>query len=89
MTAPELFIKNQTLSHEFSLFLLEHPEMAERIPKGALVVLLPKNDPELCHENMNLAQLHREPDQPIVYVHIEKIKPARSRLVRPQLEIIT
>ena len=88
MTTDELFIKNQTLSHEFSLYLLEHPELAERIPQDALVILMPKSDPDLCHENMKLADAQREPDQPIVFVHVEKIKPARSRLVRPQLEVI-
>ena len=49
---------------------------------------MPKSDPDLCHENMKLAETQREPDQPIVYVHVEKIKPARSRLVRPQLEVV-
>lgn len=88
MTTDELFIKNQTLSHEFSLYLLEHPELAERIPQDALVILMPKSEPDLCHENMKLAENLRQPDQPIVYVHVEKIKPARSRLVHPQLEIV-
>ena len=89
MTTDELFIKNQTLSHEFSLYLHELPELAESIPQDALVILMPKSDPDLCHENMKLAEAQREPDQPIVYVHVEKIKPARSRLVRPQLEIVS
>ena len=88
MTTDELFIKNQTLSHEFSLYLFEHPDIAERIPHDAQVILLPKNDPELCRENMKLSQAQREPKQPVVYVHVDKIKPARSRLVHPELEII-
>ena len=88
MTTDELFIKNQILSHEFSLYLLEHPDLAERIPQDALVILMPKSDPDLCHENMKLAEAQREPDQPIVYLHVEKTKPAPSRLVRPQLEVV-
>ena len=57
MTSDELFIKNQTLSHEFSLYLFEHLDIAERIPPGAQIILLPKNDPELCRENIKLAKV--------------------------------
>ena len=89
MTADEILIKNQTLSHEFSLYLFEHPEVAEQIPKGAQIALLPKSDPELCHENLRLAKVQQESNQQIVYVHIEKLKPARSRLVHPKLEILS
>lgn len=89
MTGEELFVKHQTLSHEFGLYLLEHPEMAEPISKDALVILLPKSDPDLYFENMKLAESQREPKQPVVYIHVDKIKPARSRLVQPELEIIS
>ena len=56
----ELVEKNITLSMEFSRYVIEHPKVAEQIPKGAQVVLLPQDDPELCRENLKLAELHRE-----------------------------
>jgi hypothetical protein len=88
MTQNELFMKNQTLSHEFELYLLEHPEMAEKIPPNAQVILLPKDDPELLSANKKLAKQNQESRQPVVYVHVERLQPIRSRLVRPELEIV-
>ncbi len=41
MTEQELFRKNLRLSKEFHLYLLEHPELAEKTPENALIVLLP------------------------------------------------
>ena len=87
MTEQELFTKNLKLSTEFDLYVLEHPEVAEQIPDNALILLLPDEDPELCARNLALAQSHREPDQPVVHIHVEKIAPPRSRLVNPRVEI--
>jgi hypothetical protein len=87
MTDKDLFMKNLKLSKEFDLHLLEHPEVAEQIPENALIVLLPEEDQELCGINMELARVRREPNQPIVYVRVEKVAPPRSRLVNPRVEI--
>jgi hypothetical protein len=87
MTAQELFTKNLKLSTEFDLYLLEHPEVAEQIPENALLVLLPKEDPELCEKNLELAKARREPGQTVVRVWVEKVAPPRSRIVNPRVEI--
>jgi len=87
MNEQELFVKNNLLSTEFSRYVLEHPEFARQIPEGALVVLLPENDPELCQRNLELVRSQRELDHPVVYVHVEKLAPQHSRLVDPELEL--
>ena len=87
MTEKELFTRNLKLSTEFDLYLLEHPEVAERIPENALIVLLPEEDTDLCEKNLELAKTRREPGQAIVYVRVEKVAPPRSRLVNPKVEI--
>jgi len=76
--------KNITLSFEFERYLLEHPEILEQIPDGAQVVLLPKDDPELCRINLDVAQKTRK-ISPIVCVEIEALAPPRSRLINPRL----
>jgi hypothetical protein len=43
MNTQEMFEKNQRLSTEFDLYLLDHPEVAEQIPDGALLVFVPAN----------------------------------------------
>lgn len=81
-----MFNKNLTLSTEFSRYVLEHRRFAEKIPENAQVVLLPEYDPELCQVNLELAKKQREKGQPVVYVRVEKLKPAKSRLVNPRIE---
>ncbi len=56
-------------------------------PFGALVVLLPEDDPELSRVNLAIAKKRREAGQPVVHVHFKKSKLASS-LVKPRLEII-
>ena len=77
MTKEELFRKNQQLSTEFELYLLEHPELEEKIPNNAMIVLLPDYDKELAEMNMKLAEANKEPEQTIVYVRVEKLRISR------------
>lgn len=87
MTEQDLFLKNLKLSREFDLYLIEHPEVAERIPANALIVLLPEDDPELCAKNQELARVRREPGQAVVSVRVGALTPPRSRLVDPKVEV--
>jgi hypothetical protein len=73
-----MFEKNQRLSTEFDLYLLDHPEVAEGIPDGALVVCVPAFDKELARRNRALARKSRGAAQPVVYVHLTRM--AASRL---------
>jgi len=86
--SPETVVeKNITLSFEFERYIQDHPELLERIPDGADVVLLPHDDPELYRINLDAAQKRRHADDsvPIVYVEIEALAPPRSRLVNPRM----
>ncbi|GFP21052.1 hypothetical protein HKBW3S43_01836 [Candidatus Hakubella thermalkaliphila] len=85
MTEKELFEKNQKLSTEFDLYLLDHPELLDKIPENALIVLLPEFDQELKQKNLEMARLHREKEQPLVYVKVDKMR--ASRLEGLQLEV--
>jgi hypothetical protein len=87
MSEKEFFEKNLVLTTEFDRYILEHPEVAEQIPLNAQIVLLPKDDPEICQRNREVATARREPGQPVVYVRIEKLAPQISRLVNPQLTV--
>ena len=77
MTREELFRKNQQLSTEFDLYLLEHPEVEGKIPDNAMIVLLPEYDKELSEINTKLAESNREPGQSIVYVRVGKLRVSR------------
>ena len=90
MIEEDVFAKNLALSTEFSRYVLEHPEVGESLPPNARVILLPREDPELCRINLKMAekQRSREPDQPVVYVYIEEIAPVKSRLVTLHLDTV-
>ena len=90
MTSKDLFDKNLVLSTELSRYLLEHPEVAQSIPKDAIVVILPQYDPKLAEENLKIAETRREKNQPMVLVRVEKLAPERkSRLIKPTVEILS
>jgi len=75
------------LSFEFARYLLVHPEMDEKIPKGAQVVLLPDYDEKLRRFNLRNSKQQREKGQPVIYVRIKKLNPERrSRLVGTKIE---
>ena len=90
MNKKELFEKNLELTLEFSRYVLEHPEVARRIPKDAIVVILPEYDQELAEENLKIVEARREENQPMIVVRVKKLAPPRkSRLVEPTLELVS
>ena len=88
MSERELIEKNFSLSIEFSKYIFEHPEIEDKIPKGAQVILLPEYDKELYDYNLMIAEKQRETDQPVVFVKIKKLlAPRLSRVSNAELEI--
>ena len=87
MTEQEIFSTNLILSTEFDRYILEHPEIADKIPLNAQIVFLPEDDPELCRINLEIAEYQREEGQQVVYVHIGAVSPHISRLKNVSLEV--
>ena len=79
--------RNAILAIEFARYVREHPAFAARIPQGAQVVLQLPRDPKFNAWARRLAKRQREPGQPVVFVKIRRVRPPRSALVAPQLEI--
>jgi hypothetical protein len=78
--------KNSELIKEFNRYVREHPEFADDIPKNAIVVMQLEKDPRFNHWSRKLAKTHVAHGQPIVYVHIQKLKPLRSRIEKLELK---
>ena len=51
MTEEMIVRKNFELLEEFHRYAFEHPEIFDRIPKDAQLIILPENDPELLAAN--------------------------------------
>jgi hypothetical protein len=81
--------KYEEVFTEFSRYVLEHPEFLDSVLADALVVFVDKHDPEFSRCNIEMAHEHATvddlPERPIVYVDTGRIRPVRSRLVRPRI----
>ena len=79
--------RNSIIGMEFDRYIREHPEFTERIPQNAHIVLLLRGDKEFNEWSSNLAKKQAEKDQPIVYITINKMTTAYSRI--KDLELVT
>lgn len=79
--------KHAILVTEFDRYVIEHPEFAAKIPLNAQVVLQVEGDEEYNEWSRQLAERQREPEQAMVYVKIKGLKPAKSRLLNPELAV--
>lgn len=85
MTPKEFIDKCLLVGGEFDRYVLEHPQVLDRIPKGAAIILLPKDDPDFCRENLKLARQITERGETVAYVEFDQILPQKSRLVNPRV----
>ena len=84
MKQEEVAKKNLDLFHEFMMYALENPEILDRIPKGAQLVILPEDDPQLCENNLEIVHKREEEGQTVVTVRM--LTPKR---VVPKIEVAT
>ena len=81
--------KNTELIKEFNRYIREHPEFAESIPDGAVVVMQLEGDEEFNAWSRRLAESRAQegqPGRPIVYIKIKGLAPLHSRIKDLELE---
>ncbi len=79
--------KQAIIATEFDRYVIEHPEFAMKIPRNAQIVLQVEGDEKYNKWSRQLAERQREPGQRIVYVKVKGLKPAKSRLLKPEVAI--
>ncbi len=79
--------KHSILVAEFDRYVVEHPELAEKIPQNAQIVLQVEGDKEYNIWSKQLAESQREPSQPVIYVKVKGLKPVKSRLIEPEVAL--
>jgi len=79
--------KHAILVTEFDRYINEHPECAVKIPKNAQIIIQVVGDEEYNKWSKRLAERQREPQQPVVYVKVRGLKPAKSRLIKPEVAL--
>jgi len=79
--------KHAILVTEFDRYVIEHPELAAKIPPNAQIVLQVEGDDEYNEWSRKLAERQREQGQPAIYVKVKGLKPAKSRLIKPEVAV--
>lgn len=74
----EFFARNSELSMEFSKYVLEHPEMDDRLTEEAVVVFLPEFDAELADFNSRMAKEIEDEGGRVLYVKVKQMAPKIS-----------
>lgn len=79
--------RHAILVAEFDRYVVEHPEFAMKIPQNAQIVLQVEGNEEYNNWSRQLADKQREPGQIAVYVKVKGLKPAESRLIKPEVAL--
>ena len=71
----EMITRNIELSAEFSKYIFEHPDIEEKIPLDAEIVLLPEFDKELKKYNLEIAKRMESESEKVFYISIKNLRP--------------
>ncbi len=80
MTRDEVIKKNLDLHSEWMKYSFENPDVLDRIPKGAVLVILPEDDKELYEENYKVLEENKKKDIPVFVVTMKMPKPQISSI---------
>jgi hypothetical protein len=87
MTRQEQCRRNDELFALFIRQVLDNPTMTRKIPKGAEVIFLPENDPELYQANLELGKHVRTKEgKHVAFIKITLI-PQKMTVYVPHLKI--
>jgi hypothetical protein len=86
MTRQEQCRRNDELFALFMRQVLDNPALTRKIPKGAEVIFLPENDPELYQANLELGKrVKAKENKRVVYIKITLV-PQTMTVYVPRLE---
>jgi siroheme synthase (precorrin-2 oxidase/ferrochelatase) len=80
MTKQEIIKKNLDLHSEWMKYAFENPDVLDRIPKGAVLVILPEDDKELYAENYKILEQNKRKGIPVFVVTMKMPKPQISNI---------
>ena len=88
MTAAEkkMIEKNLDLLFEFEKYVLEHPEITEKIPRDAIVFMKLVGNRKFNQWSARWAKRQAKKGQPLISVTVKKLSPVHSRIKGLALE---
>jgi len=72
MTKDQILKGNLDLLNEFMKIAFDHPDILDKIPYEAELVILPENDPELYKANLKIKQSLKKRGEKFVVVRMKK-----------------
>jgi hypothetical protein len=72
--------KNAELLTEFDRYVMEHPQVADAIPNGALVAMEVEDDQDFNQWSHQMVRTQAASGQQIVFIRIKKLRPVQSRI---------
>ena len=82
MTAAEkkMIEKNLDLLFEFEKYVLQHPEITEKIPRDAIVFMKLAGNQKFNQWSARWAKRQAKKGQPLISVTVKKLSPVHSRI---------
>ncbi len=80
MTKDEIIKNNLDLHAEWMKYVFDNPDVLDRIPKGAVVVILPEDDEALYSENYKVLEENRKKGIPVFVVRMKTPRPRISNI---------
>lgn len=84
ITKDEIVKKNLDLLNDFMKYAFDHPDVLDKIPPGAELVILPTDDTELYNKNKKTADSLLKKGEKVVIIEFEKPK-----TISPRIELLT
>ncbi|MCI2432148.1 hypothetical protein LM602_06300 [Candidatus Acetothermia bacterium] len=75
------------LAFEFNRYVIEHPEVTEKIGREARIFFQIERDEEFNAWSRQFAESQQPGDRPVVWIKIKKLRPIQSRI--EVLELVT
>ncbi len=75
MTKDDIIKKNLDLHAEWMKYIFENPDVLDRIPKGAVLVILPEDDKELYEENYKILEENKKKGITVFVVTMKMSRP--------------
>lgn len=84
LSKEQVIKKNLDLLNEFMKYAFEYPDVLDKIPQGAELVILPTDDPELYNENRKTADSLLKKGVKVIAVEFESPK-----AIVPKIAVLT
>jgi hypothetical protein len=80
MMKDEVIKRNLDLHAEWMRYSFDNPEVLDKIPKGAVLVILPEDDKEVYEESYKVLEENKRKGIPVFVVTMKMPKPKISNI---------